>query len=110
MTEYAYDAIEKGMKLYRERNPQVAVLPEVALIAMDVKTGEVKVLIGGKDFATSPYNRATQAKRQPGSAFKPIIYLTGPYPGVHAGDDAHGRACLLYGFGRPGLAAAELQQ
>jgi penicillin-binding protein 1A len=43
---------------------------------MEVKTGEIKVLIGGKDFATSPYNRATQAKRQPGSAFKPIIYLT----------------------------------
>jgi penicillin-binding protein 1A len=64
------------MRLYRERNPKTEVLPEVALIAMDVNTGEVKVLIGGKDFATSPYNRATQAKRQPGSAFKPIIYLT----------------------------------
>jgi penicillin-binding protein 1A len=76
MTEYAYDAIEKGMRLYRERNPKAEVLPEVALIAMDVKTGEVKVLIGGKDFATSPYNRATQGRRQPGSAFKPIIYLT----------------------------------
>ncbi len=77
MTGYAYDAIEKGMRLYRERNPKVEVLPEVALIAMDVKTGEVKVLIGGKDFAASPYNRATQGRRQPGSAFKPIIYLAG---------------------------------
>ncbi len=83
MTQYAYDAIEKGMKLYRERNPQAAVLPEAALIAMDVKTGEVKVLIGGKDFGTSPYNRATQAKRQPGSAFKPIIYLTGVTQGLN---------------------------
>jgi penicillin-binding protein 1A len=76
MTEYAYSAIEKGMKLYQERNPKVKVPPEAALIAMEVKTGEIKVLIGGKDFASSPYNRATQAKRQPGSAFKPIIYLT----------------------------------
>ena len=76
MTEYAYGAIEKGMKLYQERNPKVRVLPEVALLAMEVKTGEIKVLIGGKDFATSPYNRVTQAKRQPGSAFKPLIYLT----------------------------------
>ncbi|MGD0232277.1 MAG: PBP1A family penicillin-binding protein [Syntrophorhabdales bacterium] len=75
MTEYAYSAIDKGMKLYRERNPKVEVLPEVALIAMEVKTGEIKVLIGGKDFTNSPYNRATQAKRQPGSAFKPFIYL-----------------------------------
>lgn len=76
MTEYAYAAIDKGMKLYQERNPKATVLPEVALIAMDIKTGEIKVLIGGKDFGASPYNRATQAKRQPGSAFKPIIYLT----------------------------------
>jgi penicillin-binding protein 1A len=76
MTDYAYQAIEKGMKLYQDRNPKTKVLPEVALIAMEVKTGEIKVLIGGKNFANSPYNRATQAKRQPGSAFKPIIYLT----------------------------------
>jgi penicillin-binding protein 1A len=76
MTDYAYEAIDKGLKLYKERNPRVQVLPEVALIAMEVKTGEIKVLIGGKDFANSPYNRATQARRQPGSAFKPIIYLT----------------------------------
>jgi penicillin-binding protein 1A len=76
MTEYAYEAIEHGMRLYQERNPKVKVLPEAALIAMEVKTGEIKVMIGGKDFTNSPYNRATQAKRQPGSAFKPIIYLT----------------------------------
>jgi penicillin-binding protein 1A len=82
MTEFAYDAIEKGMKLYQERNPKAPVLPEVAVLAMEVKTGEIKVLIGGKDFATSPYNRVTQAKRQPGSAFKPIIYLTALMEGL----------------------------
>src|SRR5208283_2054746 len=57
MTNFAYAAIEKGMKLYQERNPKAKVLPEVAVIAMEVKTGEIKVLIGGKDFANSPYNR-----------------------------------------------------
>ena len=76
LTEAGYAAIDKGLKLYKERNPKNETLPEVALIAMEVKTGEIKVLIGGRDFATSPYNRATQAKRQPGSSFKPIIYLT----------------------------------
>jgi penicillin-binding protein 1A len=75
MTEFAYEAIEKGLQAYKTRHPKVARAPEVALIAMDVKTGEVKVLIGGRDFTASPYNRAVQAKRQPGSAFKPIIYL-----------------------------------
>lgn len=76
MTEFAYEAIAKGMEGFKARNPKKDVLPEVALIAIDIKTGDVKTLVGGKDFATSPYNRAVQAKRQPGSAFKPIIYLS----------------------------------
>jgi penicillin-binding protein 1A len=75
MTEFANAAVEKGLLSYRERHPKTFELPEIALVAIEVKTGEIKVLIGGKDFATSPYNRMTQAKRQPGSAFKPIIYL-----------------------------------
>jgi len=75
MTDYAYEAIEKGIQAYQQRHPK-APPPEVALVAMEVKTGEIKVLIGGRDFSVSPYNRAVQAKRQPGSAFKPIIYLT----------------------------------
>lgn len=75
MTEYAYEAIEKGIQGYRSRHSKVSQAPEVALVAMEVKTGEIKVLIGGRDFASSPYNRAVQARRQPGSAFKPIIYL-----------------------------------
>ena len=75
MTQYAYDAIERGLKAYQERNPKVTTLPEVAFIAMEVRTGEIKALIGGRDFTSSSFNRATQAKRQPGSAFKPIIYL-----------------------------------
>ncbi|MBN1828709.1 MAG: PBP1A family penicillin-binding protein [Deltaproteobacteria bacterium] len=45
-----------------------------ALFCMDPQTGEIKAMVGGRDFAESEYNRATQARRQPGSAFKPIIY------------------------------------
>lgn len=76
MTQYAYEAIEKGMEGYKKRHPGTTELPEVALVAIEIKTGELKVLVGGKDFSQSPYNRAVQAKRQPGSSFKPIIYLT----------------------------------
>ncbi|MFX3625180.1 MAG: transglycosylase domain-containing protein [Ectobacillus sp.] len=47
---------------------------ETALIAMDPKTGEVKALIGGRDYEKSQFNRATQAYRQPGSTFKPFLY------------------------------------
>ena len=45
-----------------------------ALVAMDPQTGEVRALVGGRDFDESPFDRATQARRQPGSAFKPFIY------------------------------------
>ena len=47
---------------------------EAALIAMDPTTGEVRAMVGGRDFKTSRFNRATQALRQPGSAFKPFVY------------------------------------
>jgi penicillin-binding protein 1A len=47
---------------------------QAALVAMDPHTGEVRALVGGRDFEQSSFNRATQAKRQPGSAFKPFVY------------------------------------
>lgn len=47
---------------------------QVALIAMEPKTGEVKALVGGRDYEKSPFNRVTQAERQPGSTFKPFLY------------------------------------
>ena len=53
-----------------EQEPKV----EGALVAMDVKTGSVRAMVGGYDFARSKFNRATQAMRQVGSAFKPFIY------------------------------------
>jgi 1A family penicillin-binding protein len=47
---------------------------EGALVAIDPRTGEVLALVGGRDFHQSPFNRATQARRQPGSAFKPLVF------------------------------------
>lgn len=44
------------------------------LMSMDPYSGEILAMVGGYDYAVSPYNRVTQAKRQPGSAFKPFIY------------------------------------
>ena len=51
-------------------------VPEVqgAFLAMDVRTGRVLAMQGGFSFQASPYNRATQARRQPGSAIKPVVY------------------------------------
>jgi penicillin-binding protein 1A len=47
---------------------------QAALVALDPRTGEVRALVGGRDFAMSSFNRAVQARRQPGSAFKPFVY------------------------------------
>lgn len=49
-------------------------LVEGALLSIDPNTGYIKAMIGGRDFIKSQFNRAVQAKRQPGSAFKPFIY------------------------------------
>ena len=45
-----------------------------AVLSLEVATGDVMVMVGGYDYAQSQFNRATQARRQPGSAFKPFIY------------------------------------
>ena len=45
-----------------------------AIVGMDPETGEVLAMVGGHDFAVSKFNRATQAFRQPGSGFKPVVY------------------------------------
>ncbi len=47
---------------------------EGALVALDLKSGAIRAMVGGRDFTRTRFNRATQAQRQPGSAFKPFIY------------------------------------
>lgn len=60
----------KPWQLILEQEPKV----EGALVSIDPRTGEVLALCGGYDFFRSQFNRATQALRQPGSSFKPIVY------------------------------------
>ena len=63
-------------RLHNDGAWRLGQLPEVesALVSMDPKTGDIKALVGGYDFARSKYNRVTQGKRQPGSSFKPFVY------------------------------------
>jgi penicillin-binding protein 1B len=49
---------------------------ESALVSIDPRTGAIVAMVGGRDYAASQFNRAADAERQPGSAFKPIVYLT----------------------------------
>ncbi|MFN0119835.1 MAG: PBP1A family penicillin-binding protein [Blastocatellia bacterium] len=73
----AYQAITRHMtaieKSLGKRKGGTAGL-QAALVAMNTKTGEVMAMIGGRDYAASQLNRATEAKRQPGSVFKPFVY------------------------------------
>jgi 1A family penicillin-binding protein len=57
-----------------------------ALVAIDVRTGYIRALIGGREYRHSEFDRATQAKRQAGSAFKPFVYVASLDNGMTAAD------------------------
>ena len=59
---------------------------QAALVLLDAKTGEIKAMVGGYNFATSKFNHATQANRQTGSAFKPFVYATAIEQGLRPDD------------------------
>jgi penicillin-binding protein 1A len=62
---------EGGLSIFAlEQEPEV----EGSLISQDVRTGAIVAMVGGYDFSRSEFNRATQSRRQPGSAFKPFVY------------------------------------
>jgi len=65
--------LEKRFKRLRTKEGQEPL--QAALIALDPATGAVRALVGGRDYQVSQFNRVVQAKRQPGSLFKPFVYL-----------------------------------
>ncbi|HPC00167.1 MAG TPA: PBP1A family penicillin-binding protein [Syntrophales bacterium] len=74
MQNAARDAVERGLRELEDRQKYERGLVQGALLAMDARTGAIKAMVGGRDFTKSEFNRATQSRRQPGSAFKPFIY------------------------------------
>ncbi|HEY8461742.1 MAG TPA: PBP1A family penicillin-binding protein, partial [Blastocatellia bacterium] len=83
----AYQAVTKHMneveKLFVKRKKGVEGL-QAAMVAMSPKTGEILAMVGGRDYAKSQLNRATDARRQPGSVFKPFVYAAA----ISAGGDS----------------------
>ena len=77
LQEKAREAIEKVL-----RQPDG---PAAALVAIDPRTGAVKAMFGGTNFRRSQFNLATQAERQPGSSFKPIVLATAFRKGIAPG-------------------------
>lgn len=55
---------------------------QAAMVSIDPRTGGIRSMVGGTDFETHQFNRVTQAKRQPGSTFKPIVYATAIAGGI----------------------------
>ena len=73
---YAEEAVNKGLEEI-ERAAFSANEPlQAALVAVDPKTGSVTAMVGGRHYGQTQFNRALDAKRQPGSAFKPFVLLT----------------------------------
>ncbi len=78
LQRYAQDAVRDGLAKVdqalsrRRRKPGPA---QAALVAIDPRTGEILAMVGGRFYNQSQFNRATAARRQPGSTFKPFVYL-----------------------------------
>jgi penicillin-binding protein 1B len=78
----AETALEKGLARMEQNNPDLKSEDlehrlQGALIVMQPKTGYILAMAGGRDYTVSQFNRITSARRQPGSAFKPFIYVSG---------------------------------
>jgi penicillin-binding protein 1A len=81
LQEAGYKALQSGRNEIIERAKEAGQLDKNiesqlngALMSLDPTTGEILAMVGGYDYSISPFNRVTQARRQPGSSFKPFIY------------------------------------
>jgi penicillin-binding protein 1B len=82
LQEQATRAVEAGLTALEREHPRLAHggdedRLEGALVAIKPHTGEIRALVGGRSYQASQFDRVTKARRQPGSAFKPIVYLAG---------------------------------
>ena len=70
LQDMAERAVSDGLRRFGD--PEL----QAALVAIDPETGDVLAMVGGRDFKLSQFNRASRSRRQPGSAFKPLLYAT----------------------------------
>lgn len=96
MQRAADESLADGLARLEKDYPRIAKFgepPEGALITIQPGTGYVKALVGGSSYGKSQFNRAIQAKRQPGSLFKPFVYVTAMEPS--RGDEALTASTIL---------------
>ncbi|MEW6273346.1 MAG: PBP1A family penicillin-binding protein [Thermodesulfobacteriota bacterium] len=80
LQEHAQRLVQERLERLERERPRLAETArrdrlEAALVALAPRTGEIKAMVGGRNYQASQFNRATQARRQTGSTFKPIVYL-----------------------------------
>lgn len=94
-------AVEARLEALLAGPGRAAGVRQGAIVALDAATGAVRAMAGGRDYRTSPFNRATQARRQPGSAFKPFVFLAAIEAGARP-DDLVADGPLTLGGWSPG--------
>jgi penicillin-binding protein 1A len=99
----AEQSLREGLKALEARTGGAAGSdrPEGAIVTIEPATGYVKALVGGYDFFRSEFNRAVHAHRQPGSAFKPFVYVAALESGLTAATTVNDSP-VTYPFGRNG--------
>ncbi len=102
MQEIAEKAMAKGLKTLDKRHPREKEPMQGALLAIEPNTGYIRAMVGGRDYSESEFNRTTQAMRQPGSAFKAIVYCAALDKGLGP-DYTILDAPVSYPGGRPGV-------
>ena len=100
----AYTTIDPELQLYAERAVEEGLrerrrygFDQIALVAM-TPNGAVRALVGGADYERSPWNRALRARRQPGSAFKPLVYLAALEAGMRPDDPVEDAPVSVEGY------------
>jgi len=96
--QIAEESVARGISSIEKR---VKLGVEAALIAIDMRTGHIKAVVGGSNFWKNQFNRATQALRQPGSAFKPFVYITAIENGMTS-DGIINDSPISFGGAKPG--------
>ncbi|MEJ2685198.1 MAG: penicillin-binding protein 1A [Candidatus Sulfobium sp.] len=83
MQNIAEKAVSDGVRnIERREKPGI----QAALVAIDLRSGEIRAMVGGSDVWKNQFNRATQAMRQPGSSFKPFVYAMAMEEGMIPSD------------------------
>lgn len=98
------DELQRDMRFYLKRRANETgadTTIQGSFIAIDPRNGHILALVGGRDFYESPFCRATQAKRQPGSCFKPFVWTAAIHSGYSPNTELYDQEVVIHQYGKP---------